>query len=308
MQPLVEASQGLVVHGTGGQGRPSRPDEVTGAAHGLTGILVAAEIGQRLARGEAQGVGVGETLVLGAQGGVLAGLRVDRLDLLERRREGVDLSRPLARLGHEAGVLAIGGAPGLVERADGVTQTGELGPTEVVEHLTVSVALAQTPLVGLAVDGDEHLAELGEHTDRGRASTDVGAGAAGGGDAPGDDELTLVVVGPRLGRPGQGGVAERQLHDALDEGGGGAGAHEAGVGALSEQQAEPRHDHRLAGTGLAREHVEPRAQLEQGVVDDTDAPDPHLAEHDTTLGSGTRTTGRLVPHPSHRRGGRRRGR
>ena len=78
VEPLVEAPQGLVVHGAGGQRGPSRPDEVTGAAHGLTGILVAAEVGERLARGEAQGVGVGEALVLGAQRGVLAGLRVDR--------------------------------------------------------------------------------------------------------------------------------------------------------------------------------------------------------------------------------------
>ena len=96
---------------------------------------------------------------------------------------------------------------------------------------------------------------------------------------------SLVVLRSGLGRAGEGGVTERQLPDPLDERRVGAGPHEAGVGALTEQQAEPRHDHRLAGSGLAGEHVEPRAQLEQGVVDDADTADPHLAEHGTTLGS-----------------------
>ena len=69
---------------------------------------------------------------------------------------------------------------------------------------------------------------------------------------------------------------------------------------ITEQQTQPRDDHRLAGAGLAGDDVEARAQLEDGVVDDPDALDPDLLEHALTLRSPSRRAGqRERPLPRH---------
>ena len=56
-----------------------------------------------LGGGGAQAVGVRQPLVLGAQLGVLAGLGVDRLDLLEAVPEHVDLAGAVAGLAAQVG-------------------------------------------------------------------------------------------------------------------------------------------------------------------------------------------------------------
>jgi hypothetical protein len=182
-------------------------------------------------------------------------------------------------------MLAGRGAPPVVDDGNRVAQLREGWAAEVVEDLAVGVALTQPPLVCLTVHGDEHLAELREDAGRRRASADVGAGPAGGRDGAREDELAVVVLAARLLGPGEGRVGRWELHDPLDEGGVRAGAHEPGVGPLAEEQAQAGDDHRLAGPRLAGQHVEPGAQLEQGVVDDAHAADPHLAEHGSTLGA-----------------------
>ena len=146
-----------------------------------------------------------QPLVLRAERGVLAGLRVDRLDLLERGRERVDLTGTLAGLGDQPGVLAGGVAPPVVELGDPVAKSGEGGTAEVVEDHPVGVALLEPPLVGLSVHRHEHLSELGEHPTGGRAATDVGPRPAGRGDRAGDDELAVLVVGTCLVGPDEGG-------------------------------------------------------------------------------------------------------
>ena len=112
--------------------------------------------------------------VLGAQLKVLTRLGVDRLDLLQARAQHVDLPGPVAGQPPQAAHLR--GHPVVVVVATGVVGQGGLhrGSGEAVEHHPVLLRLAQSPLVGLAVHGHEHLAELAEHADRCGAPADVG--------------------------------------------------------------------------------------------------------------------------------------
>src|SRR5690606_19801630 len=59
----------------------------------------------------------------------------------------------------------------------------------------------------------------------------------------------------------------------------GPATHEGEVGALPAQQAERRDDHRLARAGLAGDDGEPRAQLELGLLDDTERLEPQVVPH-----------------------------
>ncbi len=83
VDPGVEGTEPLVMGGPVRQRGPGRPDEVTDVGSRLSGILIPAEVGQRPAGRQSQAVSVREALVLGTEHGVLTGLRVDRLDLLE---------------------------------------------------------------------------------------------------------------------------------------------------------------------------------------------------------------------------------
>ena len=75
------------------------------------------------------------------------------------------------------------------------------------------------------------------------------------------------------------------------------------VGPAAEEQAEPGHDHRLAGAGLAGHHGQARAELERDVLDDAEAADTDLVTARrklTTPGVRTRepsTGSAVVPLP-----------
>ena len=73
----LEGTEPLVVDGPVRQRGPGRPDEVTDVRGRLSGILITAEVGQRPAGRQPEAVGMREALVLRAERGVLAGLRVD---------------------------------------------------------------------------------------------------------------------------------------------------------------------------------------------------------------------------------------
>ena len=140
------------------------------------------------------------------------------------------------------------------------------------------LGLPQTPLVGLAVHGDEHLADIGQHPDRSRTPADVGARPAGHRDAAGQHEF-VVAVSAGLGHPLAGRMLRRDLHDPLDHAGVGTRSHHSGVAASAEQQPEPRDDHRLAGARLTGEHVEARSQVDRDVVDHAEVADSDAGQH-----------------------------
>ena len=74
---------------------------------------------------------------------------------------------------------------------------------------------------------------------------------------------------------GQLGVGER----GLDVGLGGGGPDERGVGAPAQQQADGLGEDRLAGTRLARQHVQPRMQRQPRGAHEHEVLDDELLEH-----------------------------
>src|SRR5262249_19212140 len=58
-----------------------------------------------------------------------------------------------------------------------------------------------------------------------------------------------------------------------------SGADPRRVGPAAEHQAEARHDHGLAGPGLAGHHGEPGRELEDGILDHPEAGDPDFLKH-----------------------------
>ncbi len=138
------------------------------------------------------------------------------------------------------------------------------------------LGVPQPPLVGLAVDRDEVLADLTQDRDRSAAATDAGARPPLGRDGPHQDEPVRGVA-PGLLHPPGGGVVVGHVDLPLDHGPGRPGPHQAGVGALPQEEPEPADHHRLAGPGLAGDDVETGSQVELRLLDD-----PELLEPDAT--------------------------
>ena len=89
------------------------------------------------------------------------------------------------------------------------------------------------------------------------------------------------------------GAGVEALERALDDRLRGAGPDAAARGPLAEQQREGVDEHRLAGAGLAGEHVEAGAEVERHVGDGGEVADAELGEHGQ--GSGGRAVGRCGP-------------
>src|SRR5690606_29610436 len=100
------------------------------------------------------------------------------------------------------------------------------------------------------------------------------------GDLAADDEhaggVGLDLVGAEEVRePPLVGVVE----DALDDGLLGAGADGLGRGALAEDELERAEEDALAGSGLARDDVEPAVELDFELFDQRVIADVEAAEH-----------------------------
>ena len=238
--------------------------------------------GQRLAGllgGGAQGVGEPEPGLLGGERGVLAGLRVDRLQLLEAEAEQVGLAGALPGARHHLVELALAGHQAGVPLGVRGQQRGGLLAAEPVEGLALRPGLQQAVLVGLPVHGDQGLGHAGQRGDRHGGAADEGAGAALGRDVAGQHHPAVLDLSPDLldgGRePGQVADPDHALHPRAA----GPRADGPAVGAAAEEQAERGHDHGLAGPGLTGDDGEARAELQGRGVDDAEGPDPDLLKH-----------------------------
>ncbi len=138
----------------------------------------------------------------------------------------------------------------------------------------------QAALLALALDLDERVAEFAQQPDAGRLVVDKGAAAAVGGNQPAQhDRAGEVGADPGLAQDRQGRmiVGDGELGD--DGGLLGARAHEAGIGPLSERQAERVEQDRLAGPGLAGQHAQTRAERQGQAVDQNDVADRQSEQH-----------------------------
>ncbi len=257
-------------------------EQGAGGRGGGQGVRLLSVRGQRLpgllGRG-AEGVGEAEPGLLPRQRVVLARLGSDRLDLGEPEPQLVGLPGPVAGRGDHLGELGLGGGEAGVEVGVLRQQAGDVVAGEPVQRFALRPRLEQPVLVGLSVDGDQGLGNLGQDRDRDRGAADEGPRSALGGDVAGqDDAIVLDLAAGVLHRVGEV-VRGRRPDDALDPGGSSAGAHRAAVGAATQDQAEGGDEHGLAGTGLTGDDGQSRAELEGRRIDDPEGSDPDLLKH-----------------------------
>ena len=157
-----------------------------------------------------------------------------------------------------------------------------LGAGEPVERRPLLGRAQQPQLVGLAVHGQHLLADLGQQ-DTGMLRPPTWA----------RERPSIVTVRLSSSEPSSSGSAPASVTRACTVSASGprsrsrpsttaparVGAHPAGVGAAAEQQAQPGHDHGLAGAGLAGDDVHARGQAQRGVVDDAEPGDPQFLQH-----------------------------
>ncbi len=228
------------------------------------------------------------------------GLRFGGGDLVQAEAQQIGLLGALAGPGRQ--LLQLGG-----DRAQPLVGGGVLGerdgdgvPGVTVQCLALPGRAQQALLIGLAVHGDQIVRQLAQQADRYGPAAQMGARAALGGDGAADQQRPVVqlragLLGPQ-GRRSRGGDGDPALHHGRS----GADPHQGGIRAPAEQQAEAGDDHGLTRARLAGHRREARGQLDNGVVNDAQGPDPHLLQHgyDHTRSGGRPAT--ASPFSSHR--------
>ena len=148
--------------------------------------------------------------LLGRQRGVLARLRVDRLDLARGRTAagrppGPARGRsPRPRRARARWPRAGRGASAYARQQ----RRRRSAPPNRSSASRCAAGLQQPVLVGLAVHGDQRLGDAGQRGDRHRGAADEGPGAALGGDVAGQHDPVVLDLAPglldRAGEPGAG--------------------------------------------------------------------------------------------------------
>lgn len=153
---------------------PARARDQGRRVDGLGVLGVARERAVRERGGGGERLGVAEPLGLGGEFDVLPGARGDGLDLGEPEAQQIGLLDPLAGPGGDLLQLAGDGPQPPVRLAVGGERYGDGLAGVPVERAALPGGLEQALLVGLAVDGDELVGELGEQPDGHGAPAEVG--------------------------------------------------------------------------------------------------------------------------------------
>ena len=148
-----------------------------------------------------------------------------------------------------------------------------------IEQRALAIALQQQLVIVLAMDVEQHLAQLAQLRGGGRAAVHEGARASGGVDGAAHEACAVAFV-EFLGREPfahrrQRGDVEIGAHlGALRP-----GAHHARIGAVAEREREGIDEDRLARAGLAGQRGEAARQLEVEPVDDHVVADGECSQH-----------------------------
>ena len=209
-----------------------------------------------------QPVGVGEAAALVAQELVLSRSRSDAIDLLDPELQELDARRKLPRI-HPRRIEA---APRVLPaRAGGRDLRGRGLESGVgIQESDVRPRIQQCLVLMLAVDVDEPPAQRPQRRRGRECVVQEHPAAALGRDFAADDGL----------------VSLRVLECRLDEGPGRAGANQVPASPLADQQAERADDDRLAGAGLAGQHVEAVVELDVDGIDDGEVANAEETDHD----------------------------
>jgi hypothetical protein len=224
---------------------------------------------------------------------------IQLLELPRRQLQGFQLAQLVAQVVQLRGIAARKPAHALDGGLGRRMPAGRLGDrgewlamgAEVVEELALGLAAQQALVLVLAVDLHEPLAELAQVGERRGGAVDEGPRAAVGADHAAQQALAGVVrvLHRLLAQPGARGEGSFERELGADLGLRLPGAHEGGVGAVAQHQAERVDQDRLAGAGFAGEHREAGRELEVERIDDGEVADPQRAQH------GQRSQARAAP-------------
>ena len=151
-------------------------------------------------------------------------------------------------------------------------------------------AAAEEAYVEAELDLPDELEELGELRPEDedalvvsrRVFDDGRTRAYAWGRAAAREDEPLLAVWPQIGERLEAVLVEqplRQLELGLDVGLVGGRAEKAGVALRSEQEPDRLGEDRLAGTGLARNRVQPGRELELGLPDQDEVLDAQPSQH-----------------------------
>ncbi len=174
---------------------------------------------------------------------VLAALDVRRLDLFYLVLEEGEPARSFARIAAERGALGDDVAERAMRRRGRATEARVLAVR--VEEIALHRGAREPQLLALTVDRDEIRAALGELRERNGLAVHA-RGRAAGLDFAREDEVFVTRAGEHR----------------LDASAFGAFAHHPGGDASARRREQRVDEHRLAGTGFAREDREPGRELE----------------------------------------------
>lgn len=270
---LLEVSQelgGLMVEGggwvQGGVKARELLEGTTDGGHALDeGIVVIGEQGEEVA-GELEDAGrvVGPGVV-GREGFFLPGLETSHLDFGYLVSEEVALPFDGGGISDE-GIEVVAQAVALVDGVgEGTAKGGEAG--EGVEDGKLSSGFEERLMVVGAVQVDEPLAEVGERGEcGGRAVDELPVGSRRGERSANDEGPGLAGIEAGVGEDGvDGALASGGMEDGLDGAEVGPGSDGGAVCPLAEDELDGSEDDGLAGSGLAGDDVQSRAQVEREV-------------------------------------------
>ena len=223
-----------------------------------------------------QALQVAQPLALRLQLGLLGLARLGALDLLELPHQQVELAVARARTRLQLLQRALGRPRvGVGGRARGAAL--DLGrAAEAVEDVELGGGERELAVLVLAVERQQRAADVAQVGRRRAAPAEVGARAPLRADAAGEHDL--VGVG-RQALPQLLAQLVGQREDALDVRLGRARPHDARPWLAAQQQVERVGEHGLAGAGLPRQGVEPRAEAQFGALDQQQVLDAELVEH-----------------------------
>ena len=215
------------------------------AARSPTGAF---ERGDGRGHGRAQLLGVHQQAALFVEPRLLAGARVEGIELLDRMaQEGLvparrrqRLRRPVTR---RAGLAPLGPQGRHAARRPGAAAVG-------VEQGAVAGPVQQAALLELSLDLDQRIAELAQQTDRDRLVVDEGPATAVGAEQAAQHQQVVLGLDLALFQDCPRRVPGSELEDGSDRGLLGAGAQQPGVRAVAEREPQRVEQDRFAGAGF----------------------------------------------------------
>src|SRR2546421_7551705 len=144
----------------------------------------------------------------------------------------------------------------------------------------------------LAVKGQQHLPRLAQVADRCAAAVDV---------RPRSTIRAYATGEHQLARVGRQALAERlarvwgEVEHSLDIGLGGPRTHDPGACAAAQEQVQRVREDRLAGSGLARDHIQARGKAQLCALDQQQVLDRELVQHPAISSNARRRIAATAP-------------